>query len=141
MKKIIVTLISIIAFFSCSSNEVNNNAILQQELIGSWKLVGYYSDTINPETGTNYYPLESETKDIFEFKNDHSIFSHLTNNTIGTFSVSNDSIITFNYNSNSNNPNTSYSNKITLLSNEYLELSALPNTDGITATERFQKVN
>jgi hypothetical protein len=137
MKKIIIILISCTAIISCSSNNENTNAV-PENLIGSWKIVGYYDDTINPDTGSNYYPYENGEQ--IEFNSDNTLYSFVTNNTIGTYTVSQDSIITLNYNSNAINPNSSYTNKITLLTNDYLELSALPDTGAIAATERYEKV-
>ena len=147
MKKIFLTLITCTILLGCSKNEENTNLVsvnknkMKEDLIGSWKLIGYYSDEINPETGTNYFALNSETNDKIKLKSDNTIFSYFNNSIIGIYSVSQDSIITFYYNSNSNNPNTSYSNKITFLSNQFLELSSVDNTSVAVATERYEKEN
>ena len=139
MKKITLILISCIAMISCSSNDNNENSI-PQELIGSWKLVGYYDDMDNdPITGTNYHLIENG--DVFQFNSDGT-FDNVGDeiNPDGNYSVSSDSVLTRNFNTNSLNPDMTFYDKIYILTDDVLQFSC-NQTDAMCDTYRYEKVN
>ena len=138
MKKII--LIAVFAIISCTDNsESKTNNLIPKNLIGTWKLVGYYDDLDNdPVTGTNYHLVENG--DIYKFNTDGT-FDNVgdTINPDGTYFVSVDSVITLNYNANSLNPNITYTNKINELSENVLKFSC--NLEGaLCDTYRYEKI-
>lgn len=100
MKKIII-IFTLFAFLSCSENNEtnNNNKELQSKLIGTWKNDGYYTDIANPNPviteAENFYPISNGAK-ITYYTNtfsssylDEPIYS-------GNYSVSNDSLLSYN---------------------------------------------
>ena len=140
MKKIILTLVvSCLAIFGCTSSDDNNeSSILKEKLIGSWKLVGYYDDQEDPETGSNYHLVDNG--DVYKFSSDGN-FDNVGDeiNPDGSFSITIDSVLTRNFNENSLNPNSTYIDKINLLNEEYLEHSCYQN-GAMCDTYRYQKV-
>lgn len=140
MKKIILITGILITIVSCSSdNDNKSNNFIKDKLTGSWKLVGYYDDIDNdPITGTNYHLVENG--DVYKFSSDGT-FDNIGDeiNPDGTFSVSIDSVLTRNFNSNSLNPNVIFNDKIYILTDETLQFSCYQ--DGAMCdTYRYQKV-
>ena len=144
MKKILLTIIISLSLLSCSKNEENttlvptNNNKMKENLIGSWKLIGYYDDIEDPETGTNYHLIENS--DVYKFSSNGN-FDNVGDdiNPDGTFTISVDSVLTRNYNSNSLNPNSTYIDKINLLNEQFFEHSCYQN-GALCDTYRYEKV-
>ncbi len=129
---------------SCSSNDENTieeNILMKEKLIGSWKLVGYYDDMDNdPITGTNYHLVENGGITNFQ-SNGNLDFPAYPSNPIGSYSVAMDSTLTFNFNEDYTwNPNSVYTYKIFLLTDEYLEFYPFPGEGSTGWLERYQKV-
>ncbi|WP_395044112.1 lipocalin family protein [Flavobacterium sp.] len=141
MKKIILTLISCITIVSCSNNDENNQTnLMKEKLVGTWKLIGYYDDMDNdPITGTNYHLVENG--DVYKFSSDGQ-FDNVGDeiNPDGIFSVSEDSVITRNFNANSLNPNMTFNDKILILNEQYLEYYPFLGEGSLGWRERYQKV-
>ena len=143
MKKILLTLIISLTLFGCSKNEedttlvpVNKNK-MKEDLIGTWKLVGYYDDIEDPETGTNYHDVENGYQINYNLDN---TFTN-SNNIFGTYTVSQDSILTITNDSNSVNPNATYLRKIRILTNMNLENYNYPSNNDVAADGlRYEKV-
>lgn len=128
-----------LSLIGCSknSNDENISNPIPQNLIGTWKFVGYYSDTINPETGTNYYPFANGEFTRF---NENGTYSNAVTNTIlGTYTVVND-VITFNSYATSSNPASSSEEKIHLLTNDVLEHYTNINTP-LFDIYRYEKIS
>ena len=141
MKKSILILIVTLSLISCtSSNENENTNIIPNELLGTWKFVGYYDDNGNEPNGSNYHPIENGG--YTTFKNDNTLLSGINSDitTIGTFSVSNDMIITFNYNATSINPSSTYDEKILVLTDSVLEYRTTIDAP-LFDIYRYEKVN
>ena len=141
MKKIILILISLIAVLGCSSNDESSKIVETPEnLIGSWKFVGYYTlYDIDQEPGANYNPVENGGITTYYANNSFNYTEESINYT-GNYSVTADSILTLNYNqSTSNDPVGGGSSKITLLTNTVLEKTCL--SGGDCETYRFEKIN
>ena len=144
MKIIIILSLLITTFFSCSKDSNEDETIKNttpRELIGKWKLVGYYDDIDNdPVTGTNYHLVQDGGITIFNVNGNIEMPAYSLN-PVGTYSVSIDSIITVNFNTNySWNPNSTETNKIHLLNNQFLELTC-NQANVMCDTYRYEKVN
>ena len=145
MKKILLTIIISLTLLGCSKNEENTTLVpvnknkMKEVLIGTWKLIGYYDDIEDPETGTNYYLVENG--DVYKFSSNGN-FDNVGDdiNPDGTYSVSLDSLLTRNYNSNSLNPNSTFVDKINLLNEQYFEYSCYQN-GAICNIYRYIKTN
>ena len=66
MKKIILILTSLIAVLGCSSNDASSNIIETPEnLIGSWKIMGYYTTfDIDAQPPTDNFHLVDYVNEI-----------------------------------------------------------------------------
>ena len=140
MKKIVLFLIVTLSLISCTSSSENETTnLIPKELLGTWKLIGYYDDIgDDPVTGSNYHLVENG--DVYKFNSDSS-FDNVGDeiNPDGTFSVSADNVLTRNFNSNSLNPNMVFNDKIFILTSEILEYGC--NQDNILCnTYRYQKI-
>ena len=147
MKKIFLTLITCTILLGCSKNEENTNPVsvnknkMKEDLIGSWKLVGYYDDIDgDPETGTNYHLLENG--EILKFNIDGTFENSLdTIYADGNFLVTVDSVLTLNFNPTATgNPSSTYINKINKLTDSELEFHC-NQTDVMCDTYRYEKIN
>ncbi len=140
MKKIFILPILFLALLSCSKS--NNDEIATNttpaELIGTWKLVGYYDDIEDPATNSNYHLITNGG--ILKFDVDGK-FDDVGDaiNPDGSYSVSSDLVITMNFYTNSSNPNSVFKDKITLLTNNVLEFGNYQAT--MADTYRYEKIN
>ena len=145
MKKILLTLIISLTLLSCSKNDENTTLVpvnknkIKEDLIGTWKLVGYYNDIEDPETGTNYHSLENG--EILKFNIDGTFENYLdTISTDGTFLVNAESVLTMNFNPTATgNPSSTYINKINKLTDNELEFHC-NQTDVMCDVYRYEKV-
>ncbi len=128
MKKIIL-LIVIIVSFSCSKSKDEVINYTPRELIGTWKLVGYYDDNGNEPNGSNYHPYLVDTFQLTF--NESGTFTGNFNGVItdGTYSVDTNSIINCVYSSNANLPISLNQLKISLLTNTVFETYNFQNSD------------
>jgi hypothetical protein len=146
MKKILLTIIISLTLLGCSKNEENTTPVptnknkMKEVLIGTWKLIGYYDDIEDPETGSNYHLIENG--DIYKFSSNGN-FDNVGDdiNPDGTYSVSLDSVLTRNYNSNSLNPNITLNHKVFKLTNKYMEFYPVSGVGTSGWLERYEKVN
>lgn len=140
MKKIVLLSVFFLTILGCSkskSDEIITNTT-PTELVGSWKLVGYYTDIVDPVTNSNYYPVTNG--DILKFGTDGK-FDNVGDaiNPDGSYSVSSDLVITRNYYANSLNPSFVLKDKINLLNANVLEFGA--NGATLSDTYRYSKIN
>lgn len=134
IKKTILIISCIIALFGCSSSDENNT--IPQELIGSWKVVGYYDDVEDPETGS-YHLVENGAVTNYKADNSFEYIFSSSENYNGNYSVTTDSILTMDYTTTASGDPYIYTSKISLLNENILELSDLGSNLSIT---RFEKV-
>lgn len=141
MKKIVLILICSLTIIGCSSNNEDKSIIETPEnLIGSWKFVGYYDDVANEPDGSNFHPLDNG--DFIIFNNNNTFISG--NNAIainnGSYQVSSNMIMALNYNATPNIPATTYNAKITLLSESVLECYVINDNLGFYSISKYVKV-
>ena len=58
MKKIVLIPVLLLVFISCSKSVTDDsivNSTTPNDLLGTWKLVGYYDDNGNEPNGGNYH--------------------------------------------------------------------------------------
>ena len=136
MKKIIVSVICLL-FLACTSDK--ETSTIPENLIGSWKLVGYYDDIDNdPVTGTNLHLVANG--DICQF-NANGTFDNVGDeiNPDGTFTVNSNTILTRKFYQNSANPNMIFKDEILILSEDILQISCYQK--GATCnTLRYEKL-
>ena len=147
MKKIILILTSLIAVLGCSSNDASSNIIETPEnLIGSWKIMGYYTTfDIDAQPPTDNFHLVDYVNEITF--NTNKTFSQIAGNAnhTGTYSVSTDNVLTLNYTRNfPTEPNYSESVEISLLNETTLETKLYSNefcgTDAVVGY-KYNKIN
>lgn len=142
MKKILLTLISCVTLFSCSSNDENKVVVtttVPQDLIGSWKFIGIYNyfdidQTDNPHI--DYY----ENGTVIHFNSNNTFSQDDEMNSNGNYTVSVDSVLTRFY---SDNPNAQYV-KIVTLNDSILDFTCTNEENiGTCPCEayRYKKVN
>ncbi len=138
MKKIILILVSITTLISCSKTSTDDNLInnTPQNLIGTWKNVGYYNDEIDPITNSTYHPITDGI--VVKYNNTGIFVITYVNGDVnnGTFSVSNDSIITH-YNNAIINIQSITTQKLTYLSENEMYLLNLSQLH----SDKYIKVN
>jgi len=139
MKKIIIIAIVFIIAISCSkskNDEITTNTT-PADLIGNWKFVGYYDDYSNPN-GSNFHPVSDGFNISFIADGTcHSNANQYYNN--GTYTVSNNSILTTNYTSTIDNSTATASEKIGKLTSTELILESI--NDQISSAYKYVKVN
>lgn len=122
MKKIIVLILFV--SLGCSDGEDNSNGVMMNKVVGDWKLVGYYDDEEDPETGFNYHTVENGFETTFrQNKTFETTFipSGIYN---GKFSIANDSILTFNYTTSPSGISNPERFKIVIINDSVLEYVA-----------------
>ena len=127
MKKIIVSVICLL-FLACTSDK--ETSTIPENLIGSWKAVGYYDDVENPLTGTNYFVTENGP--ITNFKSD-STFENIFSSTEiygGSFTVINTSILSLAFTTTASGESYSDSVKIITLTDSLLILGPVTDAYG-----------
>ena len=143
MKKIIIILINCIAIISCTkstSNEDNN--VIPKELLGKWKLVGYYDDQANEPDGTNYHPLTSQATTSYNSNGTFEFYDDINNITsTGIFSVASDLVISHTITSSTleGEFDNFSQNKIVSLSSDFAEFASV-STSTYTEIGRYEKI-
>ena len=136
MKKFIVLILFVL--ISCTKSEESSNNLLLSKIVGNWKVVGYYDDIEDSETGSNYHLVENGH--VTTYKPDKT-FDHIYSSTevyYGNYSISMDSILTMNYSTTASGEPYLYKTKIFLLNDAVLEFaSETSETWGM----RFEKIN
>lgn len=140
MKKILILPILFLTLLGCSkskNDEVITSNTTPTELIGTWKFVGYYDD-MAIGTNNNNFHLVSDGFTI-NYNTDGNCYStaniYYTN---GTYTLSNNSILTTSYISSTNNTVSSGSELIYKLTSSELILQPL-NTQ-LTFAYKYEKV-
>jgi hypothetical protein len=136
VKKTILPLICFL-LLACSSDK--ETSTIPENLIGSWKLVGYYDDMDNdPVTGTNLHLVENG--EICQF-NANGTFDIVGDeiNPDGTFTVNSNTILTRKFYQNSSNPNMIFKDEILILSEDILQISC-SQEGAICNTLRYEKL-
>lgn len=140
-------LTSLIAVLGCTSNDESSNIVETPEnLIGSWKIMGYYTIVdidVQPPTD-NFHLIDNINEITF---NTNNTFSQIVGsaNHHGTYNVSYDNVLTLNYTRNfPTEPNYSESVEISLLNETTLETKLNP--DGFCGTDavvgyKYNKIN
>ncbi|WP_395044544.1 hypothetical protein [Flavobacterium sp.] len=113
MKKIILLLTTLLTIISCSINNDNKATnSLQDELVGSWKFVGFY----------NYFDIDQADNPHIEYYNNGNILHFNSNNTFeevgeinynGTYTITADSVLTRFYNA--SEQNNSFTNEVKIV--------------------------
>lgn len=140
-------LTSLIAVLGCSSNDESSNIIETPEnLIGSWKIMGYYTTfDIDAQPPTDNFHLIDNINEITF--NTNNTFSQIVGsvNHHGTYNVSYDNVLTLNYTRNfPTEPNYSEFVEISLLNETTLETKVNSNefcgTDAVVGY-KYNKIN
>lgn len=146
MKKIILILTSLIAVLGCSSNDESSNIVETPEnLIGSWKIMGYYTTIdLDAQPPTDNFHLIDDINEITF--NTNNTFSQIVGsaNHHGTYNVSYDNVLTLKYKQNVPNKSNYESVEISLLNETTLETKLNP--DGFCGTDavvgyKYNKIN
>jgi hypothetical protein len=102
MKKIFLIFVSCLVISACSSNDedkIQENALLKEKLMGTWKYDGYYEDVPNPN------PVQSEAENFYSASNDEEITYYTDTFAVsilneptysGNYTISNDSLLSHN---------------------------------------------
>jgi hypothetical protein len=144
MKKIILIAAVLITIISCSNdkeNKSNDNTVIREKLVGSWKLIGYYDDIDNdPITGTNYHPVMDGGITSF-YSNNVFDNDYYTTNYNGLYSVTTDSILSMNYTTTASGEPYTYISKIYLLNNYELRIGSVPDSGSLGDLSCYEKIN
>ncbi|GEC78488.1 hypothetical protein [Flavobacterium aquatile] len=147
MRKIFLMLTSLIAVLGCSSNDESSNIVdTPENLIGSWKIMGYYTTfDIDAQPPTDNFHLIDNINEITF--NTNNTFSQIVGsvNHHGTYNVSYDNVLTLNYTRNfPTEPNYSEFVEISLLNETTLETKVNSNefcgTDAVVGY-KYNKIN
>lgn len=140
-------LTSLIAVLGCSSNDESSNIVdTPENLIGSWKIMGYYTTfDIDAQPPTDNFHLIDNINEITF--NTNNTFSQIVGsvNHHGTYNVSYDNVLTLNYTRNfPTEPNYSEFVEISLLNETTLETKVNSNefcgTDAVVGY-KYNKIN
>jgi hypothetical protein len=147
MKKILLLPILFLVLVSCSkssTDEVQTNTIPSQ-LVGTWKLTGYYDDDGNNSVGSTStlgnLHLYNDTFTV-HFNSDGTFVSNFNGTASnGTFGVNSNNVLLCNYNSSASLPITMQSLKMHTFTTSVLEVYDYPNVGGeMLGASRFEKV-
>lgn len=139
-------LTSLIAVLGCSSNDESSNIVETPEnLIGSWKIMGYYTTVdIDAQPPTDNFHLIDNINEITF--NTNKTFSQIVGsaNHHGTYNVSYDNVLTLKYKQNVPNKSNYESVEISLLNETTLETKVSSNefcgTDAVVGY-KYNKIN
>lgn len=142
MKKIILTISILILTISCSKTSTDevSTPTTPENLIGTWKFVGYYDDNANEPDGTNYHQY-SGSNFLITFNNNGALDLVNDNNIrIGSYTMLTNSSLNCIYDYNFSIPISINALKIDVLTNTVLEVRNSVSTPDDLVINRFEKV-